>query len=162
MMPPVATPELAAPVPEARGDGLIRVAFGATATFVVTACGAVLFDSVRGVAALVAAVLFFSGIAAFFGAYFRAVARSRTEVLGVGGIYFLSGSAPVRVRVALLGTLALQTAVAMVTASLRPFTSLAFGMLVPMFGVGVAGLWGAIYGKYPTRPDESASVPDDE
>ena len=44
----------------------------------------------------------------------------------------------------------------------RRIFALAFGMLVPMFGIGVAGLWGAIYGKYPTRPDESASVPGDE
>lgn len=158
----MATAELAAPVPEARGDVLIRIALGTTATFVVTAFGAVLFGSIRGVAVVVAVVMFFTGIAAFFIAYFRAVARSRTEVLGVGGIYFLSGSAPLRVRVALLGSLALQAVVAMVTASLRPFSSLAYGMLVPMFGVGVAGLWGAFHGRYPTRPEESASVPDDD
>ena len=102
------------------------------------------------------------GIGAFFVAYFRAVGRSRDQVLGVGGIYFLSGSAPARVRVELLGALAVQTVAAIATASLRPFTSLAFGLLVPMFGVGMTGLWGAFHGKYPDRPEPSASLPDDE
>ena len=158
----VASPELAAPVSRDGGDLLIRLALVGTALFTVSAFGAVLTASLRGVATVVAAVLFFAGILAFFGAYFRAVGRSRTEVLGVGGIYFLAGSAPTRVQVLLLGSLAVQTVVAITTASLRPFTSLAFGLLVPMYGVGIAGLWGAFHGRYPERLDSSASLPDDE
>ena len=45
-------------------------------------------------------------------------------------------------------------AVALVTAGLRPFTSLAFGVLVPMFGLAQAGLWGARYGRFGSRFDD--------
>ncbi len=159
---PVASPDTAAPMVTIAGGRLVRAALVGTGVFTVTAFAAVLAEPLRGVATVVAGGLFLLGILAFFGAYFRAVLRSREEVLGVGGIYFLSGSAPRRVRTILLGSFALQVVVAIVTASLRPFTSLAFGLLVPMYGIGVAGLWGAFHGKYPERIEPSASLPDDE
>ena len=53
---------------------------------------------------------------------------------------------PGRCRCALLGALAVQVVVAVATAAVHPFTSQAFGVLVPMFGLGLAGLWGARYG----------------
>ena len=67
-------------------------------------------------------------------------ARSRREELSVAGLFLLSGSAPSDVRRLLLGALAVQTAVALATASVRPFTPLAFGVLVPTFGLGLCGL----------------------
>lgn len=162
----VASLDLAAPPAAQVGTRLVRASLAGTVLFTVTAVVAVFVDSARGVAAVVALGLFFLGILAFFAAYFRAVLRSRSEVLGVGGIYFLSGSAPRNVRVILLGSIAVQVVVgivtASVTASIRPFTPLAFGLLVPMYGLGVAGLWGAFHGKYPERPDPSASLPPDE
>lgn len=162
----VASPDLAAPPATHVDTRLLRVAVVGTALFTVTAFAAVPVEAARGVAAVVALGLFFLGIVAFFGAYFRAVLRSRDEVLGVGGIYFLSGSAPRGIRMILLGSIAVQVVVgivtASVTASIRPFTSLAFGMLVPMYGIGVSGLWGAFHGKYPERREPSASLPDDE
>ena len=39
-------------------------------------------------------------------------------------------------------------------AGLEPFTSLAFGVLVPMFGLAQAGLWGARYGHFGSRFDD--------
>ena len=159
---PVPSSDTAAPSITDAGEFLVRAAVLGTGVFTVTAFAAVLTEAARGVATVVDAVLFFVGILAFFGAYFRAVLRSRDELLGIGGIYFLSGSAPRRVRVLVLGSLAVQVVVAGATASLRPYTSLAFGMLVPMYGIGVAGLWGAFHGKYPERIKPSASLPDDE
>jgi hypothetical protein len=44
-----------------------------------------------------------------------------------------------------------QVVVALVTAIARPFTGLAFGILVPVFGLGLAGLWGARRGSFPSR-----------
>jgi hypothetical protein len=158
----VATPDTAAPTVTQAGERLLRAALIGTALFTLTAFAAVLAHTLRGVATVVAGLLFFLGILAFFGAYFRAVLRSREELLGIGGIYFLAGSAPRRVRAILLGSFAVQVIVAIVSASLRPFTSLAFGMLVPMYGIGVSGLWGAFHGKYPERREQSASLPDDE
>jgi hypothetical protein len=158
----VATPDIAAPAATHAGQTLVRAALVGTALFTVTALGAVLTEALRGVATAVAGVLFFAGIVAFFAAYLRAVLRSRSELLGIGGIYFLAGSAPRAIRVRLLGAVAAQVLVAILTASLRPFTSLAFGLLVPMYGIGVAGLWGAFHGTFPERPDPSANLPDDE
>ena len=37
------------------------------------------------------------------------------------------------------------------TAAARPFTALAFGVLVPMLGLGLMALWGARYGALPGR-----------
>lgn len=160
-MPPVPPPPVAGSDAPA-GVRLLQLAVAGTAVFAVTAGVAVLVDDFRTAAAVVDGVLFFAGIGAFFAAYVRAIARSRTHELGVGGIFFLSGSAPRRVRSVLLGALAAQVVVALVTASVRPFTPLAFGMLVPMFGVGVAGVWGAFHGTYPARSAPSASLPVDE
>ena len=41
--------------------------------------------------------------------------------------------------------------VGLVTALVRPFTGLAFGVLTPVFGLGLIGLWGARLGTYPPR-----------
>jgi hypothetical protein len=167
MMPAVGSTERTEPAEPAvrtrgAGERLLQIAVAGTGVFVLIAVAATLVEGLRGAAAVVDAVLFFVGIGSFFVAYARAVARSRTDLLSIGGIYFLAGSAPRRVKVVLLGALAVQVVVALVTASVRPYTALAFGLLVPMFGIGVSGLWGAFHGTYPARPGPSASLPDDE
>ena len=60
----------------------------------------------------------------------------------------------------MLAMLAIQVSVALVTALARsesddgsPGTSLAVGILVPMFGLGLNGLWCAFHGVFPPRPD---------
>jgi hypothetical protein len=57
--------------------------------------------------------------------------------------------------------LAIQITVALVTALARsesddgsPGTSLAVGILVPMFGLGLNGLWCAFHGVFPPRLEE--------
>jgi hypothetical protein len=113
--------------------------------------------------AVVAGILFFGGIAAFLMAYFRAIGRSRTDLIGVGGLFFLAGCAPGGVQAAMLTSLAVEVVVGVATAAIR-FSSLvdddlnplAFGILVPMWGLGLAGLWGARHGTFPARPAASA------
>jgi len=105
------------------------------------------------VAAAVSVVLFAVGVVLFLWAFGIAVGRSRTEVLGVGGIYFLAGCAPRPVQWRLLGALAAQVVVSTAVALAHPFTALAFCTLVPMYGLGSAGFWGARYGTFPPRPD---------
>jgi hypothetical protein len=144
------------------GARLVQADLAGTALFTLVAAGAVLSESLRGIATVVSVALFAVGTVAFLFAYAKAIGRSRTHVLGVGGIYFLSGCAPRAVQLRLLGALAAQTVVAVAAASARPFTSLAFGMLVPMFGLGLAGVWGAFHGAYPERRESSASLPADE
>ncbi len=51
----------------------------------------------------------------------------------------------------MLTALGVQIGVALVTASIRVFTSLAFGILVPVWGLGLLGLWCARYGEFEPR-----------
>jgi len=133
------------------GSSLITVAWAGTVLFVVTATIAVFVEPFRLVSAGVALLLFALGIVGMLMAFAGAVERSRTEDIGMGGLYFLAGSAPKDVQRHLMGATAVQTVVALTTASIRPFTALAFGILVPMFGLGVAGLWAARHGEFPKR-----------
>jgi hypothetical protein len=136
-------------------SGRIRtVAWVGTATFAVTAVAAAAVPGLFAVAALVVAgVLFAAGCVAFLWAYATAVGRSRAEQVSVVAVYLLTGkTAPPDVRRSLLGALGVQVAVALGTAIARPYTSLAAGTLVPMFGLGLCGLWGARHGTFPPRP----------
>ena len=123
-----------------------------TGVFVVCTVPAVLLEGpVRAFAAVVAGGLFLIGCVVFLWAFSRALDRSRREMIGIGGLYFLAGCAPSSVRRRLLTLLAAQVVVATVAAAIRPFTSLAVGVLVPMFGLGLCGLWGALHGEFPAR-----------
>ena len=123
-----------------------------TAVFTITAVAAVFASAFEVVAATTALVLFAIGIVVFLWSYAVAIGRSRTDAIGIGGLYFLAGDvAPASVRRSMMLSLAVETAVALATASARPFTSLAFGILVPVYGLGLAGLWGARYGTFGAR-----------
>ena len=106
----------------------------------------------RPVAVIVDLVLFGIGCTAFLGAYAIAIGRSRTDEIGVASLYFLTnGVAPNAVRVRLLAAFAVQCVVAVAAASVRPFTTAAFGVLVPMFGLGLNGVWAARHGTFGPR-----------
>ncbi len=134
-----------------KGRQLVRLAWLGTAVFVASAAAATLARAARPAGVAISLVLFGGGCLAFLWAYALAVQRSRTEEIGVGGLYFLSGSAPTAIKRHLLGAMTVQIVVAIATASLRPFTTVAFGILVPMYGLGMAGLWAARYGAFPPR-----------
>ena len=80
-------------------------------------------------------------------------------------MYLLLGEpTPSRVRRIMLAMLVAQIAIAFITAFARseaddgsPGTSLAVGILVPMFGLGLNGLWCAFHGDFPPRADVVAS-----
>ena len=103
---------------------------------------------------VVSLVEFALGSAAFLWAFAVAVSRSRAEAIGMGGLYFLAGSAPRRVQVTLMGTWAVQIVVAFTVASMGMFTGAAFALLAPMWGIGLAGLWGARHGSFPPRVEQ--------
>jgi hypothetical protein len=153
--------------PDGRGARIVRLAWWGTGLFVVTAVAGAVSDGIaRDIAAVVSVALFGVGIVLFFTAYARAVSRSRFDAVNVGGVYLLLGTAPRAVQLRLLGALALQLVVAVATAaataSVQPFTPLAFGLLVPMFGLACCGLWGAYHGAFPARTDPRASLPADD
>lgn len=111
------------------------------------------------VIASVSLVLFAIGIAASLLAYTSALERSRSEEVGVANLYLLTGntaSKPVKVAMSL--ALATQVVAALVGATIgvvglqeSQLNALAFGVLVPMFGIGMNGAWAARYGSYGPR-----------
>jgi len=142
-------------------DVIGTIAFAATATY-----AAVVFSTAaQWVGAITAMALFAVGIFVFLWSFWTAVQRSRQEQIGVMQMYLLLGEpTPSRVRWIMLAMLAAQIAVAFITAFARsesddgsPGTSLAVGILVPMFGLGLNGLWCAFHGVFPPRADVVAS-----
>jgi hypothetical protein len=142
------------------GRDLVRASWWGTALYSAVAVAATVWPE-AGAPAVVAVslLLFLGGSVAFLWGYFVALERSRTELIGVGGLFFLAGCAPPSVQRSMMLSLGIQTTVAVVTASLRLYTALAFGILVPMWGLGLAGLWGARHGVFPQRPDVRARKP---
>jgi len=135
------------------GRRLIQFSMLGTALFtVVSVVEVIVQDWTRPVAVILDLVLFGVGCTAFLGAYAIAIGRSRTEEIGVASLYFLTNRvAPNPVRVRLLLALAVQCVVAVTVASVRPFTAAAFAVLVPMFGLGLNGVWAARHGTFGPR-----------
>jgi hypothetical protein len=165
-------------------DPIVRVDLAGTVVFTIAAViAAVVFTGpTRVLGVVVSLALFAVGVFAFLWGYFTAVQRSRTDEIAVAQLFFLTGSpTPRPVKRLMLGALAVQVVVAFATALTRTRTdgrvgsTLAFGILVPMFGIGLNGLWCARHGRFgerqrrvkPTADDadtDSTSVPtsDDE
>ena len=134
------------------GDRIIRASWTSTAVFGVVAALAAITGNrpLEIVSAAVDVILFLAGCVVFLVAYAKAVNRSREEEIAVAGVYLMmGGSAPADVRRHLLGSLAAQCAIAIVTAAVR--WPLAFGILVPTLGLALAGLWTATHGTFPAR-----------
>ncbi|GAC1531565.1 MAG: hypothetical protein NVS3B12_07800 [Acidimicrobiales bacterium] len=141
--------------PSGAGRVVVSVSIGGTTLFVATAVAATIAPKTLDVPALVVAiVMFIGGTGTFVWAFALAAGRSRTETVTLTGLFGLSGSAPGQVRVRLLGALAVEVAVGLATAAARPYTSLSFGILAPMWGLGMVGLWAARYGAFARRPPD--------
>jgi len=148
---------------ERAGDVIVLADVVGTLAFTVTATTAAIVFSTASqwVGAITAMALFAIGVFVFLWSFWNAVQRSRIEQIGVMQMYFLLGDpTPARVRRIMLAMLAIQISVALVTALARsesndgsPGTSLAVGILVPMFGLGLNGLWCAFHGIFPPRAD---------
>jgi hypothetical protein len=134
------------------GAGILRASWTGTAAFGVTAvAGAAAQGVLSWLAFAVAVTLFVIGCVVFVWAYAVAVRRSRTDEIAVAGLYLLSGSTPKPVRRQLLSSLAVEVVVAFATAAARPYTIAATGILVPVYGLGMAGLWAARHGTFAPR-----------
>ena len=134
------------------GRWIVRASWAATVVLAaVTLAAAVDPDAFIGVFFGVAVSWFFAGSALFALDVVLAAGRSRESAMGIGGLFFLAGSAPRRVQWLLLGSLAVQVAVSVAGAAVRPFTPLAFGTLAPVLGLALCGLWGVRHGIFPDR-----------
>ena len=135
------------------GSLMVNLARVCTAVFAITTAVAVVINtrSTRVVSATVDLVLFGAGCVIFLIALYQGAQRSRDAEMTMAGWWFLVGSAPRSVRVTLVGATIAQTVIGIVGASLRPFTALAFGVLVPTFGLAFTGWWGALHGWFRER-----------
>ncbi|MFN2606286.1 MAG: hypothetical protein ABR511_00105 [Acidimicrobiales bacterium] len=133
------------------GLAIRRASWAGTAAFAATAVAASFLPSLEAVAFAVAVALFLAGCVLFFAAYARGVGRSRNDEVAVTSLFLLAGSAPSPVQWSLLGSLGAEVGVALGTAIGRPYTSLAAGTLVPLYGLALCGLWAARHGAFPPR-----------
>lgn len=154
---------------------IVRFNLFASVLFAVVAVvSAVVFDDVfRVVIVVVSLTLFAAGVATFLIGFFAAVQRSRESEISVSQLFFLTGDvAPGDVKVPMLAALAVQTVAGIATAIARPSTDgktgsvLAFGVLVPMLGLGLNGLWASRHGAFTERGrsgevDDSAADSDE-
>ena len=144
-----------------------------TALFAVTAMvSTIVFDQPwKAVAVATAIACFAVGVVAFLWGYWSAVQRSRHDDIAVAALYFLvDGCAPARTSRLMNSLLAAQTVIGLATAIARsstdgkPGSTLAFGILVPMLGLGLNGLWGAHHGRFRPRalPEHGVRHRDDD
>lgn len=139
------------------GRWVVVGSWAVTALFAVSAFGGVLApDELDGWFLNVSLALFVAGCALFVVDLVLAAGRSRDAEMGIGGIFFLSGSAPAAVQRHLIGSFATQVVVALVAAGVgfariddRQLNTLAFGILVPMSGLAACGYWAVRWGRFP-------------
>jgi hypothetical protein len=134
------------------GEAIVNASWAGTGVYTALAIAGTVFPDTFAIpTAVVSGALFVVGCVTFLWAYAVAVSRSRTDLIGIGGLYFLAGTAPKVVRFRLRVSLAVEMVAAVVSSSIRPFTPMAFGFLVPVFGLGMSGLWGARHGTFAPR-----------
>ncbi len=137
--------------PQRRNLDEVKTSWIATGVFGLTAFGADYLSAMSGIATVVALGLFVAGVVAMGATLVIAAGRSRTENIAIDGLFFLARSAPKPVQRSLMTSFAAQCVIGLVTAALRPYTTSAFGVLVPIAGIGLAGLWGARHGTFGPR-----------
>ncbi|MEO6628162.1 MAG: hypothetical protein ABIP03_06280 [Aquihabitans sp.] len=133
------------------GPRIVRADIVATAAFVlVTLVTSLVENEITDLANLVvSAALFLGGCVAFGIGFVRAANRSRTEVVDLAGLFYLTGSAPKPARRMLMGLWFAQIATAVVSV----FTiSPPFGVMAPVWGIGILTLWSSRYATFPKRP----------
>lgn len=142
----------------AEGQAILNWSWLGTSIFTVTAVTATIWPGwFQWPNLVVSLVLFAAGSTAMIWAFLIAVERSRHHVIGIGGLYFAAGSAPRQVQKILLTSLGVEIAVALTTASIRIYTPVAFGILVPVWALGLTGMWCARFGEFEVRQTDPPS-----
>jgi hypothetical protein len=159
--------------PTMPGAQVVRLDLAGTAVFLIALAVAIPMRSHRFAQFIIGGVsmaLFAIGVATTLWAYTRALDRSRVEEVGVANLYLLTGdTAPKPVRRTMSLALAVQIVAALTGAWIGvvgldegQLNALAFGVLVPMFGVGMNGVWAALHGSYGPRVGKAVSPTDHE
>lgn len=144
------------------GRSIVRADVNLTILFtLVAAAGAIWQDTqpAKVTFVVVSLALFAIGIGLAIWAYAVAVERSRTDQISVGSLYLLMGGvAPRQVATRMWLAWGVQIVVALTVGIIGATglrkgenNALAFGALVPMFGIGCNGLWVAKNGVFTAR-----------
>lgn len=150
------------------GSAIVKLNVVATAVFSISAVlAAWIFTTPWRVQGVVVSVgLFALGVWVFLWGYWSAVQRSRVDQIAVAQIYFLTHRVvPAAQRRVMWVALGAQCVVSLATALARPDTdgkpgsTLAFGILVPMLGLGLNGLLAARHGNFVPRTVMAQQVP---
>jgi hypothetical protein len=137
------------------GDGILNLCFAGTGALVGTSiAGAAAPGTFRYLHAALSGLLFAVGTGALLWGYALGVSRSRTSVVTLPGLFFLgAGAAPAETRQRFRIALAIQVVAVVAAALVRPDTEVAFGVLAPLFGLGLMAVWGGRHGTFPARAD---------
>jgi hypothetical protein len=132
------------------GRRIVAASWVGVALFFLTAVPAAAGGSAFDVAALVVDVgLFLAGTGVFLWGFAVALARNaQGDDIVVSSLFLVQGPVPRTVRRHLFAALAVSVVIAVSTG-----TTDAFGILVPMYPLGLIGLWGARHGAFPPRQD---------
>jgi hypothetical protein len=141
------------------GTGLLNLTFVGTGLLVGTSVAGAAAPDTFGLAhAVLSCVLFAVGTAGFLWAYALGVSRSRAELISIPGLFFLAGdTAPRDVRRPFRVALAVEVVAVVAAAAIRPYTEVAFGILAPMFAMGLMSSWSGRHGTFPRRPPREPS-----
>ncbi|NNC80845.1 MAG: hypothetical protein HKN94_11930 [Acidimicrobiales bacterium] len=129
---------------------LLRLQWRVTLVFVLATILNVATDgSIDLLYAIVCTVAFVFGFIGFSVGFWNGLQRSREETVTLWGLVAASSThVPASARNTHWASIIIQLVTAVVAASLRPFTQQAFGLLVPMLGLGLAALWGSRYASF--------------
>ena len=150
---------------------IVKLNAALTAIFVfVSVLAVAIFNSpLRKLVAIVDLLLFAVGVATFIWGYFSAVQRSRSDEISVAGLFLLiDGVAAKSVMRIMNSALTIQVVVGLGGAIVRRSTdgvsgsTLAFGVLVPLLGLGLNGLWASKNGTFGKRIVPEVSAPEGE
>ncbi len=153
-------------IDDVKGRLIIQVNIVLTCVFLSASfIAAIVFrEPFKTIAVAIDLLCFSLGVVVFLWGYICAVQRSRKVTISVVALYFLvDGVCPKRVALVMNSLLGVQLVGGITTALMRSSTdgqrgsTLAFGILVPMLGLGLNGLWAAHYGNFSSRRGESSA-----
>jgi len=142
------------------GEGVVRADVVGTAVAVVAGVLALMSsDLAKIVLVPVASVTGVIGLVAFVWSYFRAVSRSRQDEISVSQLYGVAGTvAPPSVKRRLQWSLWAQVLAAIVVMFVgfqrtkpQEFNWAATIIVLPLFGMGLNGVWVSLYGSFGPR-----------
>jgi hypothetical protein len=145
------TPELDHLIAAGVGKRIMQADSWATVGLAVSTALGAMTKSLAVVAAAVAGTMFVLGSATLLLAFARAVQRSRTDAVGLTGLFWGTGSTPRLLQRHFRRLLGAQSVIGLAGAASRPFTAMAACVLAPMFGLGCLALWSARYGVFGPR-----------